>query len=42
MAALDLFLERRRIAYLSIEIPLGPEIHTYSGALLDWVFWSAM
>jgi starch phosphorylase len=33
MAALDPFLERRRIAYLSIEIALRPEIHTYSGGL---------
>lgn len=33
MAALDPFLERRRIAYLSMEIALRPEIHTYSGGL---------
>ena len=33
MAALDPFLERPRIAYLSMEIALRPEIHTYSGGL---------
>jgi glucan phosphorylase len=33
MAALDPFLEHTRIAYLSMEIALRPEIHTYSGGL---------
>jgi starch phosphorylase len=33
MAALDPFLEHARIAYLSMEIALRPEIHTYSGGL---------
>lgn len=33
MAVLDPFLERTRIAYLSMEIALRPEMHTYSGGL---------
>ena len=33
MAALDPFLEHTRITYLSMEIALRPEIHTYSGGL---------
>lgn len=33
MTVLDPFLERRQIAYLSIEIALRTEIHTYSGGL---------
>src|SRR3546814_10401801 len=31
MRQLDTFLPRTRIAYLSMEIALRPEIHTYSG-----------
>jgi starch phosphorylase len=33
MAAIDPYLQRTRIAYLSMEIALRPEIHTYSGGL---------
>lgn len=33
MRQLDAFLPRTRIAYLSMEIALRPEIHTYSGGL---------
>src|SRR3546814_14853738 len=33
MRQLDTFLPRTRIAYLSMEIALRPEIHTYSGGL---------
>jgi starch phosphorylase len=33
MSAIDPYLQRTRIAYLSMEIALRPEIHTYSGGL---------
>lgn len=33
MSAIDPFLQRTRIAYLSMEVALRPEIHTYAGGL---------
>lgn len=33
MTGLDPFMERSRIAYISMEIAIKPEIHTYSGGL---------
>ena len=33
MTGLDPFRERPRVAYISMEIAIKPEIHTYSGGL---------
>ena len=33
MIGLDPFMERSRIAYISMETAIKPEIHTYSGGL---------